>query len=777
MTGRRTIHGIAAIFILGASALAGGQAGTGPGDASQPNVCWLINYSPEIKDRWLYREGTADGQPLEKYQCLRPTGELWCKETDIGRCTLPYFADLSTDKIDNLPIRPQKGRWVSLKPLRAMPDRATVFPKPDSKLDAFKEHTSRGGSKGGAACGGDLALRSPVCGEFIDLSDFTIRWPGNADDIGKSMSILVERVDGHSALFRDVAATARREYATDKLLEFLKSQQGRNDPVDMTVTVMSGNGRQAVRLVHIPSSVQTERYNSRIRDVESSDALWKTLQRISFALDESMWSKAAEETRRLLDLTPNLNQLHPYALAGLCQSDFEEEKIQLRMEMPKEQYESVCGGVSGGAVAANGTETRPIVEQAQTVPQPAVDRTRLGVALLIGNSDYWNLPLNSVKSDVQGMRDVLASLGFQAIVKENLKDPKEFQEALHEFLRKENPTPDDILLVYYSGHGIQIGGKAHLLGTGFSAAARAAEDVRSNAQSAEELLAEMERAVPGTRVLIVDACRNNFFTAPSAQGGQSPRAGFAFQQDDVPNTFVMFANRPGLPTPARSDYGLMGPFTESLIYSLRNSSGEIQEAFALAEKKTQEISPGQDPVMYTSKKTDQVILRQHERERQVDRAAELLNGAEVFYKQQAWDQFLAIVDRAQHLAVQPALRERLKREVDFAHLVMGAQSAEELHDWPQAGAKWQGSYEIFPARRWLAMKAAVAWLMADDLPSAVRPLASLSAEPEGQLPLDAKQILGELVKQFPELAEAAGKAAGNAPKPTGAEFELIGDKE
>jgi hypothetical protein len=765
------------VLILRSAALAGGQTVATSPEVAQPDACWLIK---ETGGTWQYREPPGEEKLLTgKYDCLRPNGELRCMEKDVGRCTLRYLVDPHANRTESFPVKVQQaGRWISLKRSKMA---FTVLSPPSAelvkKLDTLGQHARPGGSKSSSACGGDLVLKAPVCGEYIDISDFTIRWPGGGDDNGKSMSVVVERVDGHEALFRDVVATTRHEYATDKLLDFLKKQQGRNDPVDVTVRVMAGNGRQAVRLVHVPSFVQTGGYNQRVKELEPYDPLWRSLQLISFAMDEGMWSRAAEETRRLLDLAPHLKQLQAYALAGFCQSDFEEEKSALRTEMPKDRYESICGVIPGGGPGGNGEGTEPAAARVEPAKQAAGNGTRLGIALLIGNSDYWNLPLSSVKSDVQGMSEALASLGFRVNVKENLRGPKEFQDALRDVLKTENASPDDILLLYYSGHGLQLDGKAHLLGTGISTSARVAEDVRSNAQSAEGLLAEMETAVPGTRILIVDACRNNLFTAPSAQGGQSPRAGFAFQQDDVPNTFVMFANRPGLPTPARSEYGLMGPFTESLIYSLQKSSGEIQEVFALAEKKTREISPGQDPVLYTSKNTDHVILRLHEREGQIDRAAALLNGAEIFYTQQAWDQFRAIVDRARVLAMDLALQQRLNREVEFVRLVIAAQGAEAVHDWKQAAIDWQKSYEIFPVRRWLAMKAAMAWLMADDLSAAVLPLASLSAEREGQLPLEAKQILSEMVKAFPDLEAAAKKTAGEATKPSGREFETVGDKE
>jgi hypothetical protein len=497
---------------------------------------------------------------------------------------------------------------------------------------------------------------------------------------------------------------------------------------------------------------------------------------MSLAMDEGMSSRAAEEACRLMDLAGGSPSLLEYALAGLCQSDFEEERTRLRRYVPEGRYNRICAPAPAPA-AGTAEAIAPPPAAAEAVSADAPAKSRLGIALLVGNWDYWNLPLNSVKSDLGQMTETLKTLGFRVTVMENLRGPQQFVEALDDVLTREEANSEDVLFVYYSGHGVQLDGKAYLLGTGVSATSQVAEDVRTSAVSAESLLARMERATPGTRILVVEACRNDVFSAPSALGGQAPRAGFAFLQDDVPNTFVMFANKPGLATPVRSDYGLMGPFTESLIYALQNSTGEISDVYEMAAKKTAEISPEQQPVMHHSKNVDRIVLRQLAGEPQDDRAKDLLNGAAVLYRDRAWDQFRATVARGKALASDPELQQRLAKEVAFAGLVVTAEKSEVGHTWADAAANWQKAGEMFPARQWVTMKAAVAWLLADDLPRAVRSLAVLTAQSDSEPALQAKQMLADLVKAFPALGADASKIAQDTARISEAEFEPVKREE
>jgi hypothetical protein len=246
----------------------------------------------------------------------------------------------------------------------------------------------------------------------------------------------------------------------------------------------------------------------------------------------------------------------------------------------------------------------------------------------------------------------------------------------------------------------------------------------------------------------------------------------------VPNTFVMFANKPGLPSAVRSDFGLMGPFTEALIYALQNSSGAVTDVYALASKKAAEISPGQQPVMYHSRTIDPIVLAPGARTRQHDRAKELLNSAEPFYQNRQWGEFRATVNRGKALAAGPDLQQRLASEADFAGLVITAEALEKERKWADAAARWQKAGDLFDRRHWVAMRAAVAWLLADDPAPAVRALAVMAAQADGDLLSQAKQMLAELVQAFPALQPEAEKAARSATKPpAGAEFEKVRDQE
>jgi len=745
---------------------------------AQSEGYWLIN---EIKGTWQYRTGDGEARPLVgSYECLRPNMEVRCTDRDVRQCELRYLVSHSSVDTERLPIRlPRSGVWVSLKNLKP-PSESVLSPTIKDLISKFERITQKGGSRDASGCGGDYALKAPACGETVDVSDFEVRWTPLTSGDGK-VSVVVERVD-QPATYRGTAQASQGRFAQDALLDFLKRLQGRNDAVDITVTVM-GNGQRSVRMVHIPPSVRTELYQARISGAKVADRFLKTLELMALAMEEGMWSKAAVEARRIMELAQGSVELQQYALAGLCQSDFEEEKVELRRLLPKSTYEGICSlSTSTATVTVAASQSAPALVSAKAAtPAAAVSRkeagkTRLGVALLIGNSQYWNQPLSSVRSDLDGMKESLEAIGFQVAIRENLRDPKQFQDALAEFLKKENAGPEDVLLVYYSGHGLQIDGKAHLLGTGVSATAHVVDDVRANAQSAEEFLADMERAAPGTRIFIVEACRNNPFASPSALGGQALRGGFAFQQDDVPNTYIMFANKPGLPTPVRSEFGLMGPFTESLVYALNSSSGEIQEVFALAEKKTSEISPGQAPVVYKSKKTDRLILRPQSRKQQDNRAAELLNSAEQLYQLRDWEQFLGTVERARLLALTPAVQQRAGREVDWVRLVISAEDSEKRHMWTEAAVGWKKASELFLARQWVTMRAATAWLMADHLEDAMNTFERIG-ESDGQFSLQASQISDELGKAFPEVQTKSADRVVDSKKNYGKEFEIVEVKE
>src|SRR3954462_1721800 len=86
------------------------------------------------------------------------------------------------------------------------------------------------------------------------------------------------------------------------------------------------------------------------------------------------------------------------------------------------------------------------------------------VALVIGNSDYQNVPrLATPANDSAAMSDMLRTAGFDVVqLKRDLK-ATEMRRALRDFA---DATFDaDLAIIFFAGHGIEIDGTNYLIPT------------------------------------------------------------------------------------------------------------------------------------------------------------------------------------------------------------------------------------------------------------------------------------------------------------------------
>ena len=129
-----------------------------------------------------------------------------------------------------------------------------------------------------------------------------------------------------------------------------------------------------------------------------------------------------------------------------------------------------------------------------------------GVALVIGETDYDALPdLGNPRNDARAMDDLLGDLGFD--VNRVLDgDTDRLREKIADFV--DDAAGADVALIYYSGHGVEIGGQNYLVptDTDLSSPARAGQSL----VPVETLLDALAKTVPVTIVLL-DACRTNAF--------------------------------------------------------------------------------------------------------------------------------------------------------------------------------------------------------------------------------------------------------------------------
>ena len=84
-----------------------------------------------------------------------------------------------------------------------------------------------------------------------------------------------------------------------------------------------------------------------------------------------------------------------------------------------------------------------------------------GVALVIGQSDYENIPkLPNPEHDARAIEEMLDSLGFETDVS-NDRDARKLRRDLEGFV--EDAEGADVAIIYYSGHGIEAGGENFLV--------------------------------------------------------------------------------------------------------------------------------------------------------------------------------------------------------------------------------------------------------------------------------------------------------------------------
>ena len=175
------------------------------------------------------------------------------------------------------------------------------------------------------------------------------------------------------------------------------------------------------------------------------------------------------------------------------------------------------------------------------------------VALVIGNAAYAQGSLANPVHDARAMAARLRSLGFDVILRENLKT-REIGGVYREFRSK--IAPGNVALVFYAGHGIQFKGQNYF--PAVDSVINSEEDVPLQSLNLGSLLDNMEEAKAGVSLVFLDACRNN----PYSRSFRSPSNGLA-KVEAASGTLIHYATKPG--SVAADGDGKNGTYTEALL--------------------------------------------------------------------------------------------------------------------------------------------------------------------------------------------------------------------
>jgi Caspase domain/CHAT domain len=200
------------------------------------------------------------------------------------------------------------------------------------------------------------------------------------------------------------------------------------------------------------------------------------------------------------------------------------------------------------------------------------------VALVIGNSAYQNTPilLNPTK-DAQAMAAKFKEAGFTVVSEHYDLGNLAFKRAIRDF--EDAATDADVAIVFYSGHGIQIGGVNYMIPVdGRLASTRDAQD---EAVPLDRLLEAVEGAKQ-LGLVILDASRDNPFVQTmqrprTAAGAPAVNPGQRLVEPTRSNTLIAYAARAG--TGATDGTGDHSPFTAALLNHLFVQGLDIRLAF------------------------------------------------------------------------------------------------------------------------------------------------------------------------------------------------------
>ena len=203
--------------------------------------------------------------------------------------------------------------------------------------------------------------------------------------------------------------------------------------------------------------------------------------------------------------------------------------------------------------------------------QPSTRR----VALVVGNAEYQRNRLSNPANDARLIAETLRKIGFIVVMKTDL-NKQQMSLAFDQFVRE--IRPGDIVLFYYAGHGLQVGGKNYLLPVDY---------VPDSINSFLDVGAAMDEisAKSGLNIIVLDACRNASTTLLNL-----PNAGIGFTEfrTTTGGTYVAFSTSPG--DSAADGPGKNSPYAEALAKSLLMQPARLEDVFRQTQVEVERVT-------------------------------------------------------------------------------------------------------------------------------------------------------------------------------------------
>ncbi len=221
------------------------------------------------------------------------------------------------------------------------------------------------------------------------------------------------------------------------------------------------------------------------------------------------------------------------------------------------------------------------------------------VALVIGQSNYHSVvALPNPANDARAMSRLLGDAGFDVTSAADLSQ-NEMREKVSDFAVKVAAKgPDTVALVFYAGHGLQIDGENFLVPVDVDPKREA--DIPLQAIRLNDVLNTLTSVPSKTRILLLDACRNNPFPAINGTAGRG--LAIVDAKTGAPGTFMSFSTSPG--AEAEDGSGADSPYTTALLSAAKEPGLSIEDTFKRVRVSVNKVTEGRQTPWDSSSLTD-----------------------------------------------------------------------------------------------------------------------------------------------------------------------------
>lgn len=232
------------------------------------------------------------------------------------------------------------------------------------------------------------------------------------------------------------------------------------------------------------------------------------------------------------------------------------------------------------------------------------------VALVIGNGAYLHGDaLTNPVNDAKDMALSLERLGFEIHRGFDLAKV-EMEKLIRSYAKATEGA--DLALVFYAGHGIQVGGENYLLPV--DAAPQDAKDLDFFGVRTDLLMRQINRNTR-YRVVMLDACRDNPFPNTLQTGNQPLDVGRGLAEMSVPEggngSLIVFATDPG--NIALDGTGDNSPFTSALLRHIETPNVNILTMLTHVNRDVAAQTNGKQRPWMSGSLTGEVFLARNSR--------------------------------------------------------------------------------------------------------------------------------------------------------------------